>query len=73
MSLFMPKKPKIYMLISRDPFFKIISINHRGMYSLINSCYCDQFSVKFMVIQLKLNGTDYKLIFYIYSNCASNT
>ncbi len=79
MPLFMPKKSKIFVLLSnfKRPLFKTIFIEHYVMCSSI-SFYCNHLSsmlmsVKLIVIQWELNGMGYKLIFHSYSKFASNT
>ncbi len=80
MPLFMPKKPKIYMLLFnlKRPLFKTIFINNHGMCSMISSYCCNHLnsmlmSVKLIMIQLELNDIGYKLVFHSYSKSTSNT
>ncbi len=61
----------IYMLLSnlKRPLSKTIFMKHHVICSLISSCYNHLTSmlmnVKLIVIQLKLNGMDYKLVYHI--------
>ncbi len=79
MPLFMLKNlNKICMLLFnlKKPLAKPIFINHHVMCSLM-SCCCNHLNnmlmnVKLMVIQLKLNGIGYMVIFHNYSKFASN-
>jgi hypothetical protein len=80
MPLFMPKKPKICMLLSNlnRPFSKPIFISHHVICSSISSCCWNHLNsmlmnVKLIMIQLELNGIGYKLVFHSYSKFTSNT
>jgi len=58
--------------------FKPIFIKHDVMCSLISSYCCNYLNnilrnVKSILIQLKLNGINYELVFHNYSKFASNT
>ncbi len=80
MPLFMPKKPKMYMLFFnlKRPLLKNIFINNHAMCSMISS-YCFNhldsmlMSVKLIMKQLELNGIGYKWVFHSYSKSTSNT
>ncbi len=80
MPMFMPKKPKMYMLFFnlKRPLLKNIFINNHAMCSMISS-YCFNhldsmlMSVKLIMKQLELNGIGYKWVFHSYSKSTSNT